>query len=262
MRGPPRVPSWRLATPASRPSLLPRIRVSPGDRLYPVGFPHAAGSCAGPVCDRATREVGLLTAAHVVGSLSQAFGSTDEVLLGFLGAGSALDQNVGRVIRSAPALPTDQIYVDAALVGLAPGVTGIEEIREERPNGRARDIIAQGQTHGEIVVHKRGPNGFTSGLLILEPTILRARTPGPAGPVNVVYYNGYWIHGTDDGRAFAGPGDSGSAVIDDDDCIVGMVVAVENDSGDPSTRAFYVPIVPILDELDVELIGPTRPCVA
>ena len=94
-------------------------------------------------------------------------------------------------------------------------------VHTEHPSGIVRDITIE-PMQDQIIVHKRGINGFTSGLLERQPAIVvdaELRRPGDE-LVHVTYYDGYFIHSTDD-QPFARDGDSGSIVVDNDDCVVG-----------------------------------------
>lgn len=99
---------------------------------------------------------------------------------------------------------------------------------------------------------------------MLDPTpaSLKVVLPQPGGPPAVRdYLQGWFVHG-DDGP-FARPGDSGAIVVDEDDCVVAMVVALETDPQRPlrpEDPAFVIPILNILEGLDVRLTGPDRPC--
>jgi hypothetical protein len=67
-----------------------------------------------------------------------------------------------------------------------------------------------------------------------------------------------------DGSPFARQGDSGAVVVDEDDCVVGMVVALKTATRlepKPDDPAFVVPIVDVLNGLGVRLAGPDRACV-
>lgn len=246
-------------TAALRRSLSKTLRFGPGDCIYPPGYPRCAGSYGIAVYDPESDECAFITASHVVGSLSEAAGKTDEVFLADFTVGSAADALVGMVVRSEPPAFTDQIGVDAALVRPKRGVTLGSVVRSEEPSAVLRDITAE-PLGGEVLVHKRGWNGFTTGLLERQPTILEVDLKRPDGSVEVAtYYDGYFIHS--DGREpFARPGDSGAIVIDDDDCVIGMVVAVQGKGQSADDKAFCVPIVSILEALRIDLVGPNRHC--
>jgi S1-C subfamily serine protease len=69
------------------------------------------------------------------------------------------------------------------------------------------------------------------------------------------YPFGYWVMSDEDGKPFAMPGDSGSAVIAGDGRVVGMVVAMQDAPDDPSALAFVIPIRPVLEAPEIVLIG-------
>jgi hypothetical protein len=99
---------------------------------------------------------------------------------------------------------------------------------------------------------------------VLDPTpaSLKVVLPQPGGPSIVRdYLQGWFVHG--DSAPFARPGDSGSIVVDEDECVVAMVAALETDPQRPvrpEDPAFVIPILDILDDLGVQLAGPDRPC--
>ncbi len=75
------------------------------------------------------------------------------------------------------------------------------------------------------------------------------------------YLRGWFVYG--DGVPFGQPGDSGSIVVDEDDCVVAMLVALRTEPHRPprpEDPAFVVPILDVLDGLGVALAGPDRPC--
>jgi hypothetical protein len=78
------------------------------------------------------------------------------------------------------------------------------------------------------------------------------------------YVRGYYVSRTDE-TPFAKPGDSGAIVVDDDDCVVGMIVAVKLSSAtswapEPDDPAFVVSMTDILGALDFRLPGADRQC--
>jgi hypothetical protein len=205
-----------------------------------------------------------LTAAHVLGSLSAAhpLGQT-EVLLGTRLAASAADPRIGDVIESHPAQPCEEVELDACLVEIDEHVTLGQHVRETVLSCVPREIAEEQES---IIVYKRGINapGLTEGLLDPTPVSLRVELPQPGGPsVTRDYLRGHFVHGTDSEHPFASAGDSGSIVIDEDDCVLGMVVALQTHTPhqpQPGDPAFIVPIADILAGLRVRLHGPRRPC--
>lgn len=207
----------------------------------------------------------LLTAAHVVGSLSAAhpLGQT-EVLLGASAVWAASgDPRIGDAITSNPPEPVDEVELDAALVRVDDDVALSGVVRATRVSRRPRDLHDEDEP---IIVYKRGINapGLTEGLLDPTPESLRVELPQIGGPPIVRdYLRGWFVHGTDGTTPFARAGDSGSIVVDEDDCVVAMVVALRSRtpySPSPDDPAFVVPIVAVLAGLDVQLEGPDRPC--
>ena len=78
---------------------------------------------------------------------------------------------------------------------------------------------------------------------------MRIRSTIPVGAL------GYLIMSDTDRCAFAQPGDSGSAVVDERGRLVGLIVAMEDSDRDPSALAFAIPIASVIAELGIELIG-------
>jgi trypsin len=207
----------------------------------------------------------LLTAAHVVGSLSAAhpLGQT-EVLLGAMPISPASgDPHIGDVIESHPSEPCDEVELDACLVRVDDDVTLSNVVRTTVISRRPRDL---GDESEEIIVYKRGINapGLTEGLLDTTPESLRVELPQIGGPPIVRdYLHGWFVYGADGAHPFARAGDSGSIVVDEDDCVVGMVVALRSKTPyqpQPDDPAFVVPIASVLERLGIRLIGPDRAC--
>lgn len=136
-------------------------------------------------------------------------------------------------------------------------------IREHPVSRRPRDLDDESEP---IIVFKRGINapGLTEGLLDPTPESLLADLPQLGGPpIELKYLRGWFVYGTDDTHPFARAGDSGSIVVDEDDCVVGMVVALRSETPytpKPADPAFVVPIISVLEGLGVRLVGPDRPC--
>lgn len=205
----------------------------------------------------------MLTAAHVVGSLSAAhpLGQREVLLRTGVAAVPSGDPRIGDVIHSSPAEPSEEVLLDACIVRIDNHVTLGQVVRETIVSGRARDLSGSNDL---VTVFKRGITtpGLTRGLLDSTPASLKVVLPQPGGPPIVRdYLQGWFVHGED--GPFARPGDSGSIVVDEDDCVVAMVVALETDPQRPirpEDPAFVIPILHILEGLDVRLIGPDRPC--
>jgi hypothetical protein len=203
-----------------------------------------------------------LTAAHVVGSLSQAHGADPlEVLLAINIVEGSGDPRIGVVRESHPDQPRETIEIDASLIALDDNVDGGHVIRDNPTSGRPLDLEAL-PPREPLIVYKRGMRTphLTSGLLNPEPTSLVA--PAEDGTWRE-YVEGYFIEGTDPGEPFAKPGDSGSIVVDDDDCVVGMIVGLRSDTPQnprPEDPAFMIAMTEILAALDFRLRGEDRPC--
>jgi hypothetical protein len=206
----------------------------------------------------------MLTAAHVVGSLSAAHALDQHhvLLRAGVGAASSGDPIIGEVIESHPPEPCTTVELDACLVRVRAHVSLGHVVREEITSGRARNLRG---LEDLVPVFKRGINtpSLTAGLLDPTPVIGRTKLTQPHGPPIVrEYQNGWHVYG--DGVPFAKLGDSGSIVVDADDCVVAMIVAVRSDKPldpKPDDPAFVVPILDILSGLNVQLAGPDRGCV-
>jgi S1-C subfamily serine protease len=126
-----------------------------------------------------------------------------------------------------------------------------------------RDVEETLNEDNPVLVHKRGfGTGETNGLLIpvAESLDVEGRLPD-GSPVLRTYLRGFFVYG--DGRPFAKPGDSGAIVVDDDDCVVGMIVALraaDSAHATGSDPAFVVPIGDLVEYLGVDLLGPARRC--
>ncbi len=205
----------------------------------------------------------MLTAAHVVGSLSAAhpLGQREVLLRTGVAAASSGDPRIGEVIASDPAEPTEEVRLDACLVRVEEHVSLGRIVRETILSGRPRDLSGLDDL---VTVFKRGINtpSLTKGLLDPTPASLKVTLPQAGGqPIVRDYLNGWFVHGHD--GPFARPGDSGSIVVDGDDCVVAMVVALETDPRSPlhsEDPAFVIPILDILQGLGAQLAGPDRRC--
>ena len=205
----------------------------------------------------------LLTAAHVVGSLCAAHpkGRADVLLRTGVASTSSGDPQIGEVIESHPAEPCEEVKLDACLVRVGEHVTLGSVLREQPTSGRARDLTG---IEDFVTVYKRGIRdpGLTRGLLDPTPVSLKVELPQPSGPDIVRdYMQGWFVYG--DEHPFAQPGDSGSIVTDEDDCVVALVVALRSPTPHAARvedPAFVVPILDVLAGLDIRLAGPHRPC--
>jgi hypothetical protein len=206
----------------------------------------------------------MLTAAHVVGSLSLAHPlGQREVLLGAAFARpSSGDPRIGDVIASHPAEPSEEVQIDASLVRVDEHVTLTQLVRDRITSGRPRDLSGVDDL---VTVFKRGINTprLTRGLLDPTPEAFKVVLPQSGGGGALVrdYLRGWFVYG--DGVPFAQPGDSGSIIVDEDDCVVAMLVALRTEPHRPprpEDPAFVVPILDVLDGLGVSLAGPDRPC--
>jgi hypothetical protein len=205
----------------------------------------------------------LLTAAHVVGSLSAAhpLGQREAVLRAGVAAASSGEPRIGDVVLSHPAQPCAEIELDACLVRVDDNVELAQTVRETITSAMPRDLS---ESEDMIRVHKRGlASGLTSGWLDPIPSSLTTTAEAPDGERTFREYTKGWLVIGEPGP-FAAPGDSGSIVVGDDDCVVGLIVALETEyPRGPLKRedpAFVVPIIDVLRGLGVELTGPSRAC--
>jgi hypothetical protein len=242
--------------------------VAPGACIYPGGLDqygsfHDAGTLGMGVVGPGGEMFGL-TAAHVVGGLSAAHdGEPTEVVLMTEAAPGAGDPGLGFVHSSDPPEPCDDIAIDASLVRLEPHVEAGHVLREHGTNARPVDLGTIPKDE-EILVFKRGMRvpHMTTGFLKARRRSLKIPV---AGGCDREYVRGYYVQGAEDGTPFAKPGDSGSIVVDEDDCVVGMVVAVRLSNPTswtpgPDDPAFVVAMTDILEALDFQLLGAARPC--
>ncbi len=219
-----------------------------------------------PVGETASGRVFLLTAAHVVGSLSWAHESdrTDVLLAANNGVPGSGDPTIGHVHLSHPPEPCEEVALDASLIAAADGVTLKDIVRDECLSGIARDVEASAMDDNPVIVYKRGIREpkLTSGLL--EPfaisALLQSRLPDGTS-IWRRYLRVFHVYG--DEGPFAKPGDSGAVVVDADDCVVGVLVGLgctHSNVPEENTPGIVVPIIDILDTLGLQLLGPQRPC--
>lgn len=179
------------------------------------------------------------------------------------GGASSADQEIGRVRLSHPAEDVTEVDLDVALIDPAAHVECRNVVRETVTSCLARDVEETVDEDNPVLVHKRGfKTGDTTGLLVpvAESLDVEGRLPDGRSIVRS-YLRGYFVFG-DDGP-FAKPGDSGSIVVDEDDCVVGMIVALraaDTTNVKASDPAFVVPVADIIKKVGVELSGPARVC--
>ncbi len=87
-----------------------------------------------------------------------------------------------------------------------------------------------------------GTTGHTTGLL--EPIDAKHRLPDGR-----TYSLGWWVLG--DEERFAGPGDSGSIVVDEANLAVGMAVLIDDDQDHPDVQCMVHGISQIMSALSV-----------
>jgi hypothetical protein len=182
------------------------------------------------------------------------------LLLSGVAAASSGDPRIGEVIESDPTEPTEEIRLDASLVEVDHRVALGQVVRDTVASGRARNL--EGADDYVTVFKRGGTSGLTRGLLDPTPASLKVELPQAGGPPIVRdYLRGWFVEGHD--APFARPGDSGSIVVDEDECVVAMVVALRTNQREgpkPTDLAFVIPILDLLDGLGVRLVGPDRHC--
>lgn len=206
----------------------------------------------------------ILTAAHVVGSLSTGYPGATEVLLGTGPASpSSGDRRIGETVESHPPEPCDEVDLDACLIRVDPHVALGSAVQDVKLSRVPRDLSCEEEP---VIVYKRGVNhpALTEGLLDPTPESLRVSLERHSGEPSVRnYMKGWFVQATDGEHPFARPGDSGSIVVDEDGCAVGLLVALRSATPfnpSPDDPAFVIPILDVLDGLGIELAGPRRMC--
>jgi hypothetical protein len=169
--------------------------------------------------------------------------------------------HIGHASRSCPDAPEEDwvvldCSVDAVLIEPLPNVEGSRDV--------GGGITAHGDYYEdpldpsllELPVFKSGAaSGFTSGLITqIGASFTATHTRG-----QIQYPLGFLIMSDTDDHAFAQPGDSGSAVVDERGRFVGLIVAMQSSNRDPSALAFAIPIVLVIRELGIQLIGGAWP---
>jgi hypothetical protein len=134
--------------------------------------------------------------------------------------------------------------VDATIIRPYQEITVDTRVGDGKEPVGVRDLLAEDL--GDYVrVYKQGwVTGITEGFL--EPILAEERVQS-----GTIYRNGWWVEA--EKGAFAGAGDSGSIVTDQEGYVVGMVVANNTPSPDEPRLTYCHAIAPILDELDVVL---------
>lgn len=204
----------------------------------------------------------MLTAAHVVGALGIPADGTEVMYVASFQVGPT-DKPIGAVKLSHPDAETDEVLLNAALVATNENIDCRNVVHEATASKNARDIAITCSADDPIIVYKRGwQTEKTEGLLRPVPESLDVDERLSDGTtVTRSYMHGYFVHGVD--GPFAEPGDSGAVVVDEDDCVLGMIVALRTKNpASPSAedQAFVVPINNLLDHLQIQLTGPDRPC--
>lgn len=235
-----------------------RVRLKVGNWLFLDGAEQQGGSLGLAVQDVLTDQPCLLTAAHVVGALNDRFTHTQVVFANSMGPVPTAAERIGFADRSSPDLTqvlgsTLVCGIDAALVRPADGVTCGRKIGGElHTNGDY--YLPLDPALYQLAVRKVGArSGTTTGHIVQVAVRFTASHQNR----RITYPFGYLIMSDTDGVPFTLPGDSGSVVTDVWGRLIGLVVAMQDIStGDPSALTFAIPIVWILEALNIRLNGP------
>jgi hypothetical protein len=218
--------------------------LKPGDAAF---LPDALqlhgcwGSIGVPVFDGDSGKTLVLSAAHVAGALNRCW-HQDVVV--FTSQASPPDQasprtRVGRPLRSIPATLTSPCDVDAVTIEPRASLSLSRDI-----GGRGAALhVVRDLTEEDIGVplYKRGwATGETSGACYEVEASVRL-TVRDAPKEEAVYDRLIGIMG--DHGAFAAPGDSGAAVVDDLNQLVGLLVGMDSD------LAYCTPMSLVLEAL-------------
>jgi len=227
-----------------------QLVLDPGDRIYLIGFGGNYGSLGLRVRDLHGEGDVLLTAAHVVGSLAEGHDETDRVAT--LG-----DQIFGQVLRSVPAVNDDQadpleLEIDASIIKPKWNVRSPRVVDDVDVSGGIYDLSTHDFDAAPIFVKRGATTGVTRGCLVDTAADFHVDTS-----TRELYYPSGLLIDSMGADLFATSGDSGAIVVAEDGLVLGLVVGVfKPTKADPSPSTFCLPIGPILDALEVDLIGP------
>lgn len=165
---------------------------------------------------------------------------------------------VGHADRSCPDHLDDEwteleCAVDAVLIEPLGGIEASRDIGDGlTAHGEYCDDPAD-LSMLDLRVFKLGARtGLTSGRITEVGVSLTAWNP--RGMIR--YPLCFSIMSDTDGQAFAQRGDSGSAVVDGQGRLVGLLVAMQDNEHDASALAYAIPMAMVITELGIELIGP------
>ncbi len=158
-------------------------------------------------------------------------------------------QAFGVLRRRVPLAFLPSIAVDAAVVKPFPEIGCDNTMGCGVPRG-VRDLLLRCEHDRAISVTKLGASTHeTTGEL------LSIQSDQYMEDVDARYSTGWWTYGSN-GACFAAKGDSGSAVVDEQLNVVGMVVAVNRREDGGDGDCFVHAIKPILSALKVRLPEP------
>jgi hypothetical protein len=188
----------------------------------------------------------VLTAAHLFRDIP------DGAVVSFAPPGpepSSTDgQDFGVLRRRVPLVFLPSIAVDAAVVKPFREVACDNSMGCGAPRG-VRDLLLRSEHDRSVPVTKLGASTQeTAGEL------LSIQSDQYMEDVEARYSTGWWTYGSN-GTCFAAKGDSGSAVVDEQLNVVGMVVAVNREDDGSDGDCFVHAIKPILSALKVRLPG-------
>lgn len=233
-------------------------RFGPGSWIGLYQETSHAGSYGLPVRDRRSGEVTILTAAHVIGGLFP-WPTAETAVVGYgevhadeehdttTAPLAAMTSALGRLERSVPPGMALDCVADAAIARVVSDRELLNMIDGD-PVSRVREI--RDVLDSFIAVRMVGArSNRREGVLHTARVAERIRI---ARSDNYVFYRHGCLIRSPDGQ-FAAPGDSGSIVVDEDNCAVAMVVGLFAEAPEEAPATLAVPITAVLEELDVEL---------
>ncbi len=201
----------------------------------------------------------LLTAAHVIGSLfPMSTQETSVVGYGDLASDEphdtatapipAIKIDLATLERSIPPERTQRCSVDAAIAR----ISSDRELRNHlggEPIMGVRDIREILDTDIQVRMYGARSN-MRQGVLNTAPIAERLQVGNSEH--EVFYERACYISSLDE-RPFAAQGDSGSIVVDEEGHAVAMVVGLSGTGEGPAKLTLATPLVPVLEELEVDL---------
>jgi hypothetical protein len=186
----------------------------------------------------------------VVGSLADGHTETDRVAI--IG-----DQIVGTVHRSVPTNDQDleppiTLEHDAAVIKPRWNVRSPRQVGNIEVGGGAYDLSSHDFDAATIFVKRGTSTGITRGCLVDDDSDFVVDTPQ-----GEIYYPSGLLIDSLGPDLFAASGDSGAIVVEESGLVLGLVIGIfKPTKADPSPSTFCLPIGPLLEALEVDLIGP------